>query len=214
MVHNGTTTARRSLVGGALCLDFANTAAWHASARPKESLTRYKDLVAWCRRAGAVDAVREGRLLREARRRPAAATAALRRAIGLREVIYRVVVSVMRGRRPDADDLDAFNRALASALRHSRVAPGRRGLVWCWDDDGRTLDGMLGPIVESAAELLTSGRRGRIGQCADDRGCGWLFLDTTKNRSRRWCEMADCGNRAKAQRHYWRTRGRGAVRRT
>jgi predicted RNA-binding Zn ribbon-like protein len=202
------------LVGGALCLDFANTAAWHATARPKESLTSYDDLVAWCRRAGVLDTARAERLLRQGRRRRAAATAALRRAIGLRELIYRVVVSGMRGRPPDSDDLDAFNRALASALWSSRVVPGRGGLVWIWEDDGLALDGMLRPIVESAADLLTSEQRERIGQCADDRGCGWLFLDTTKNRSRRWCAMADCGNRAKAQRHYQRTRSREAVRRT
>ena len=73
---------------------------------------------------------------------------------------------------------------------------------------------MLWPIVESAAELLTSERRSRIGQCADDRGCGWLFLDATKNRSRRWCAMGDCGNRAKARRHYLRTRGRRATHRS
>ena len=159
-----------------------------------------------------LDTVNAERLRRQARQRPSAATAALRRAISLREVIYRVVVSVMRGRPPDPADLDVFNRALASALRCSRVVPGRGGLVWIWKDDDRALEAMLRPIVESAADLLTSDLRRRVGQCADDRGCGWLFLDMTKNRSRRWCEMADCGNRAKAQRHYQRTRGRGAVR--
>jgi predicted RNA-binding Zn ribbon-like protein len=70
---------------------------------------------------------------------------------------------------------------------------------------------MLWPILRSAAEVLTSEKRTRLGQCADDRGCGWLFLDTSKNRSRRWCDMEDCGNRAKARRHYLRERGRSAV---
>jgi len=212
MARGKTIQAPSRLVAGALCLDFANTAAWHAAARPEESLKSYEDLVAWCRRADLVDTGGAERLLREARRRPAAAAAALRRAISLREVIYRIVVSIMRGRTPEPADLDVFNRALGSALRCSRVVPGRGGLLWTWKDDDRALDAMLRPIVESAADLLTSERRRRIGQCADDRGCGWLFLDATKNRSRRWCAMGDCGNRAKARRHYLRTRGRHATR--
>jgi len=200
------------LVAGALCLDFANTADWHASTRPHESLKSYEDLIAWCRRADLLDTARAARLLREARRRPAAAQATLRRAIGLREAIYQIIVKLLRGSPPDPADLAAFNRALASAVRRSRVVPGRGGLLWTWTGDDRALDAMLWPIVESAAELLTSERRSRIGQCADDRGCGWLFLDTTKNHSRRWCEMGDCGNRAKARRHYLRTRGPRAAR--
>jgi len=200
------TTAPPKLVAGALCLDFANTADWHASARPGESLRRYEDLVAWSRRAGLVDAARAAGLLREARRRPAGAAAALRQAIGLREAIYRIVVSQRRGGAPDEADLAVFNRALVGALRRARVVPVRGGLAWAWEADHRALDAMVWPIVESAADLLTSAQRGRIGQCADDRGCGWLFLDTTRNHSRRWCEMGDCGNRAKARRHYQRTR--------
>jgi predicted RNA-binding Zn ribbon-like protein len=212
MARNRPTPTSPKLVAGAPCLDFANTADWHASARPQECLRRYEDLVAWCRRAGLLAPARAARLLREARRRPGAAQAALRRATALREAIYRIVVSLLRGSPPDPPDLAAFNRALASALRRSRIVSGGNGVTWAWEGDDRALDAMLWPIVESAADLLTSERRSRIGQCADDRGCGWLFLDTTKNRSRRWCEMGDCGNRAKARRHYLRTRGPRATR--
>jgi predicted RNA-binding Zn ribbon-like protein len=66
---------------------------------------------------------------------------------------------------------------------------------------------MLWPVARSAADLLTSAEElARVGQCADDRGCGWLFFDTSRNHSRRWCAMKDCGNRAKARRHYRRQR--------
>lgn len=214
MARNDATPVPPKLVAGALCLDFANTADWHASEQPRESLKTYEDLVAWCRRANLLDAARAAGLLREARRHPAAAKAVLRRAIGLRDAIYRIVVGLLRGSPPDRADLAVFNRALASALRRSRVVSGRGGLAWTWEGDDRAFDAMLWPIVESAADLLTSERRSRIGQCADDRGCGWLFLDATRNRSRRWCAMGDCGNRAKARRHYLRTRGRRATRRS
>jgi predicted RNA-binding Zn ribbon-like protein len=201
-----------TLVAGDLCLDFANTADWHASATPQERLNRYEDLVGWGRRAGLLDSARAASLVRAARRRPSAARAALRRATGLREAIYRIVVRLLRGGPPAPADLAVLNRELASALRRSRIVSAGSGLARSWEHDDRALDAMLWPIVESAAELLTSERRSRIGQCADDRGCGWLFLDTTKNRSRRWCEMGDCGNRAKARRHYRRTHGRRAAR--
>lgn len=195
------------LVAGDLCLDFANTATWHASDHPRELLTTYGDLVSWSRRADLLDATGSERLLRKARRRPGVAARALRGAVALRDVIYRMVVAIVQRRLPEASDLDAFNQALSAAIQHLRVVPARGGLAWSWDCPPRALDGMLWPILHSAAELLTSERRGRIGQCADDRGCGWLFLDRSKNHSRRWCEMGDCGNRAKARRHYRRGRG-------
>jgi predicted RNA-binding Zn ribbon-like protein len=207
MAATAATPAPPKRLAGEIGLAFANTAAWHASARPEEGLKSYRDLVEWCRRAELLDPARATALLREARRRPASASAVLRRAVGLREAIYRIVVSLLRHVAPDRGDLTVFNRAMGAALHHAHVAPGRGGLIWRWAEDGRALDAMLWPIVGSAADLLTSERRGRIGQCADDRGCGWLFLDTTRNHSRRWCEMGDCGNRAKARRHYRRTHG-------
>jgi predicted RNA-binding Zn ribbon-like protein len=200
--------AATKLVAGELCLDFANTADWHASAQPQETLTRYEALVSWAGRAGVLDASTARRLLREAAEHPIAASAALHRAITVREAIYRIAVGLLERQRPHPADLETLNRALASALPHRLVARGHDGFAWSWEPGSRALDQMLWPILWSAADLLTSEKRHRIGQCADDRGCGWLFLDTTKNHSRRWCDMEDCGNRAKAQRHYRRSRGR------
>jgi predicted RNA-binding Zn ribbon-like protein len=62
---------------------------------------------------------------------------------------------------------------------------------------------MLWPIVDAAADLLVRGEPERIKTCGSAT-CGWLFLDLSRNRSRRWCDMKDCGNRAKARRHYAR----------
>jgi predicted RNA-binding Zn ribbon-like protein len=194
------------LVAGELCLDFVNTVEWHASDHPVELLTTYDDVVAWCRRAGVLNAAAGSRLLKEARKHTAQAAAVLERAIGVREAIYRIALALIRRQPPPTSALEGFNRGLKVALRHVRVAPGPRGLTWTWDPAAQHLDSVLWPILRSAAELLTSERQQRIGQCTDDRGCGWLFLDTTKNHSRRWCQMDDCGNRAKARRHYERSR--------
>ncbi len=80
------------------------------------------------------------------------------------------------------------------------------GEGWGWVDAGEpALDQMLGPVARSAVELLTSGRRARVRECEGANGCGWLFIDTSKNGRRRWCDMKVCGNRAKARRHRQRT---------
>ena len=77
------------------------------------------------------------------------------------------------------------------------------GFAWAAGAPGTPLRRPLWPVLWSAADLLTSDRLARVRSCGDPR-CGWLFLDTSRNRSRRWCDMADCGNRAKARRHYAR----------
>ncbi len=196
------------MVGGELCLDFANTVDWHASGKPGEGLVGCEDLVDWSRQAGILSAGGAGRLLRLASRRPQLAEAAVRRAIALREAIYRIFRSLAVEASPAARDLRLLNEALAEAMPHLKVARKGDSFAWEWADVGESLDGVLWPILRSAADVLTSEKRTRVGQCADDRGCGWLFLATSTNHSRRWCDMEDCGNRAKARRHYLRERGR------
>jgi predicted RNA-binding Zn ribbon-like protein len=189
---------------GWLCLDFANTAEWHASDQPAEELKSYADLVAWAQAKGILTEEEAARLLGKAALRPAEAAGVLRRAIDLRETIFRIFSAVAEGRPPESTDLAALNAALSEDTVHFQIVPGQVGYVWDWHGAEDRLDAMLWPVVRSAANLLTGDDLDRVGQCADDRGCGWLFLDTSRNRSRRWCSMEGCGNRAKARLHYQR----------
>jgi len=202
-------TAALQLKAGQLCLDFANTAEWHASDHPEESLTSYAALLAWAQGIGLLSERAAVHLSRAAARDSKAAAAVLGEAIALREAIYRIFASRAHGRAPLPADLATLNAALARALPHARVVATAGGYAWDWAED-RALDAMLRPIARSAAERLTSADLDRVGQCADDRGCGWLFWDTSKNHTRRWCYMRDCGNRAKARRYYARVRERDA----
>ena len=204
-----TNIGETKLIAGELCLDFANTADWHAGDSPQERLRSYEDLVFWGVRAGILGDASARRLLREAKKHPSRARAVLKRAVALRESVYRIFVAVVEARPPNVSDLQTVNSALSAALRHLRVTNVGDQYAWEWVDRDRALDCMLWPVLRSTADVLTSQKRAMVGQCADDRGCGWLFLDSSKNRSRRWCMMADCGNRAKALRHYRRTRGTG-----
>ncbi len=193
-----------------LCLDFANTVNWHAGPHPVEELKQFADLVAWARRVALLGDEQAEYLLRQAMRRPAEAEAVLANAQATREAIYHLLSGQAHHQPAQPDDVQTLNVALGKALSHARLTLGPDGFAWDWSaTDLDALDQMLWPVVQSAVDLLTSPELDRVGECADDRGCGWLFLDMTKNRSRRWCDMKDCGNRAKARRHYAKRKGEG-----
>ena len=192
-----------NLKAGRLCLEFANTADWHASDRPQESLTSYSELVAWSRRVSTLTDRDAEHLLQQAARHPLDAAAVLEQAIALREAIYHLFSAAAHGLPTAPTDLTILNAALAQAMARSKLIPANGTFAWDWGDDD-ALDHMLWPVVWSAATLLTSQELRRVGECADGRGCGYLFLDKSRNRSRRWCDMKDCGNRAKARRFYQR----------
>jgi predicted RNA-binding Zn ribbon-like protein len=190
-----------------LCLDFTNTLNWHASPRPVEELPTFADLVSWAQRVGLLSEADAQRLRRLAARHPALARAVLARAHALREAIYCLLSDMAHGRPAPSADLDLVNAELAGAMAHARLAPASGGFGLHLSIEPLALDRMLWPVAYSAASLLaTPDLLARVGECADDRGCGWLYLDMIKNRSRRWCDMKDCGNRAKARRHYERQR--------
>ncbi len=184
------------MVGGSLCLDFANTVGSHSSDSPREDLLTYRDLLSWSRLAGILSKEEEKALAVMAQEKPGAAARALEKGRELREIIYRVFRSVAAG--GSAADLDAFNVFLKRAMARARMVRAGEGFEIAFDPGG-TLDGMLAPIAWSAAELLRGGEIGRVKACGNQT-CGWLFVDRSKNRSRRWCEMSDCGNTAKARR--------------
>jgi predicted RNA-binding Zn ribbon-like protein len=192
------------LEAGALCLDFANTAEWHASDRPLERLNDIPDLVAWAWQAGILDETFAKGILGWVDRSPDAAAAAFERAIWLRELIYRIFSAFALEQPVDPDDLGDLNQVLGRAMAQARLEVVAGGFTWGWVEDGPGLEIVIWAVARSAAELLTSDQLDRLRRCADDRGCGYLFIDTSRNRSRRWCSMKSCGNRAKAKRHYER----------
>jgi predicted RNA-binding Zn ribbon-like protein len=196
------TMETHELLGEPLCLEFTNTASTHLPVT-NDHLRAYGDLLVWARRLELIDAAREKALARAAERRPDAAAAVTTRALVLREAVFRLVVAAAAGDAPGADDLDHLNGRLAAALPHRRLRAADGRLEWAWEEGGEELEAPLWPVVASAASLLTSEEVRRVKTCGGE-GCDWLFVDASRNRSRRWCDMRDCGNRAKARRHYHR----------
>ena len=199
------------LVGGRLCLDFVNSVGARSLASPskrvdkeaylvkEDKLNDYGDLLAWSQHVGLLTARETQKLLRESRQRQTEAASVFARAIALREAIYFLCKAILNKTRPQPPDLERLNQELAIAHGRVRVARGEENFVWEWTDTRNALDRMLWLIADSAAELLTTGDLTRLRECGGE-DCGWLFEDTSKNRSRQWCDMRDCGNLAKVRR--------------
>ena len=187
------------LSGGRLCLDFANTVGDRGTGQPSEQLGSYGDFLAWAEQAGATTARAARGLRRAAAARRAQARQVLADAIRLREALYRVFAAVATGRTPRAPDLAIVNAALPAAFERSRLVPSAGGFTLAAGVREDDLAAPLTPVVWSAVDLLVSPEADRIRTCAAT-ACAWLFLDTTKNRARRWCDMKTCGNREKVRR--------------
>lgn len=182
--------------GGALCLDFANTVNKRPTPKPQDLLADVAALAAWSREAGLLS---ERAVRRMVARAPAQSQAELRRARALREAIYKVCSALAAKTAPSAQQVAALNRSLSETLTRSKLEPRGDGFVWAHSASEQPLEGVLWAVAHSAANLLTSAALTQLRECAADT-CGWLFLDRSKNGSRRWCDMRVCGNRAKVRR--------------
>ena len=197
--------------GGVPCLDFVNTLAWRLTDRPVEYLGSYEDLLAWGRQAGLLAPDETEVLSAWAAAHPEEARATLSRAVALREAVHRVFSAAIAGEPRDESALSTLNRELSEALSRLRVAPAAGdAYVWAWarsgeDGGGPPLERPLWPVARSAAELLTSPKLSRVKVCGGE-GCGWMFLDESRNASRKWCESRDCGNRERVRKHLARKR--------
>jgi predicted RNA-binding Zn ribbon-like protein len=192
-------------IGGSLGLDFANTLGGMHTAPSHEHIVEYADLVEFCRLAGTISPTQGRRLIEEAARQPARAAAVLRRAIALREAIWRVFDAYAKDGRAEGADLAIIHEEELAALRHARFQPSASDVEYAWSDE-LVLDRPLWAIARSAAELRRSkADLGRVRECGSDT-CEWLFIDKSRNHTRRWCDMNDCGNAAKVRRFRQRQR--------
>jgi predicted RNA-binding Zn ribbon-like protein len=194
-----------SAVRDELCLEFANTRSWRGSAAPTERLNQVEDLLRWIERTVGMG----GRAMRPietwARNHPEDAAELFTQAVGMRETIYRLFSSVAAGEAIPERDFAALKTAIAAAPARTELVRSGGRYGWQVDDlppsAPHLASHLLAPVLWSAGDLLLSADRRRIRRCANE-DCLWLFLDESKSGTRRWCDMASCGNRAKARRHY------------
>jgi predicted RNA-binding Zn ribbon-like protein len=186
------------LVADRPSLNFANTIDPRQGGRGIDYLQTYTDLAVWGARAGVVSQATTSRLMRLARRNNAKANQALENARQLRESIYRVFSGLAVHRHTSASDLALLRTVFHEALGRARLEQHGRSFRWQLEND---LELISWKVARDAVGLLASGPLDRVKRCPGNEDCGWVFLDTSKNSSRRWCSMAGCGNRTKARRH-------------
>jgi predicted RNA-binding Zn ribbon-like protein len=216
---SGRTVSTVPLEGGQLALDFVNTIGGLRDQPPSpedELFASYEDLVVWCVRLGVISDGDGARLSRAAARDEKAAARALRRARELRELIYATFRPIADGSEPPAELLSELRDVDREALAEAHLAPADRGpgshgraMRWSWPPPQELTD-PLRPIAHAAVELLTSGPLEHVKICGN---CRWLFVDQSRNHSRRWCSMAECGTQMKQRRFVERRRqSRSALR--
>jgi predicted RNA-binding Zn ribbon-like protein len=200
MMNESTRTLETlELVGGALCLDFANTV--NSRLRTEHDyLLQYSDLVEWAARLDIIPAPQSTQLQKRARQNLHEAENALLAARTLRELLYRLFSNAANGSAPEKKDLEVFSVFYGESIARGRFVKRETHYATTWNFD-EALESVLWPIIHSAGELLLSDELGHVKECP---GCGWLFLDTSKNQSRRWCSMNTCGARDKMRRYHKR----------
>jgi predicted RNA-binding Zn ribbon-like protein len=198
------TLERWPLRGGLPCLDLANTEAYRGTVQEADLLHSYDMLVAWSLAAGVLQPAEAGPLLRAAAESPDAAAEHLARVMELRQAIHVVLQSVAERTEPPEAALATLNAFLAESQVHGQIVRSNGAFeVRFRPEDDMALP--LWRLTDSAARLLLSSERENVRECPGHE-CGWLFLDTTKNHSRRWCDSADCGNKARVRAYAERKR--------
>jgi predicted RNA-binding Zn ribbon-like protein len=199
-----TATPLLQFLAGHPALDFTNTLHGRLTSERYEHLETYSALVAWAHLAGLFGAGAASSLARMQRNDPRGARGVLARATRAREALYAVVSAVAAGRLVPPEPLQALNREVAAAGGLLRLTPQHSGRGFRWEvREPLDLAAPLRAVTWAAAELLASDALGRVREC-EAPTCSWLFLDGTRNHSRRWCDTAACGNRERVRRHYRR----------
>ena len=196
-----------TLIGGELALDFANTSSGRGFPAHEDHLRSPENVAQWAAHARVL-APEDGLWLAETTAADKALGARLlAEALALREDVYQLGAALAAGRTAPADRVENLTRAHARAIARGRLAPIGQNFGWVWSPRETPVEAVLGPISLSALTLLQQADLTRVKQCQGEK-CGWLFFDATKNKSRRWCEMEVCGNRAKQKRFSERSRAR------
>jgi predicted RNA-binding Zn ribbon-like protein len=209
VIEDGSSASRASslaLIGGELAFDFTNTSSGRGWPTHQDHLRAAEDVVAWARHAKVMSPTDADWLRDEVAADKSLASLLLRRALNLREALHAIGVEVAAGRSAPPAEVESLAKEHAACVARAQFTPDGGRYVWSWAPRQAAVEAVLGPIALSALATLSQAELTRVKRCQGEK-CGWLFFDTTKNKSRRWCEMEICGNRAKQKRHGARRRG-------
>jgi predicted RNA-binding Zn ribbon-like protein len=184
-----------------LCLAYANTLSWRGSAAPAERLHGLGDLLGWLDGTAQLAAAATDDVRAWAQEHPKKAAAVFAEAIAIREALFGIFAAFAGGEPVRDQDFAVLKKGLSDAPARSHLAREGSGYAWRIEQMRPRAADLLAPVLWSAGDLLLKAGQRRIRQCANEK-CLWLFVDASKSGTRRWCDMASCGNQAKARRHY------------
>ncbi len=205
MEKSGTRPGQFQLIAGHPALDLVNTLDWRfRDAEPEELLATYDDLVCFAGQSGLVSAAEARRLIRNTGVSKAKHVVA--EAQRMREAAARIFYAVIDGDDPPLEAIDELERRYRDAETHRHLDWSERRLAWEFSNDGLAPEFPLWILALKIVELLSSETMSLLRACGSPE-CRWLFLDASKNHTRRWCDMKICGNRMKARRFKAQQRG-------
>jgi predicted RNA-binding Zn ribbon-like protein len=208
-METATRVDQMPLVGGTLVFDFLNTRGGSPGEPNGVGIRDYADLLAWASHAGALSGADAERLAVVAGTRAREARSVHARSLAQRAYLDELFDALHEGGRAPESALASLRDDESEAISHAELVGGSAGFEWSW----AAADGLARPlwvVVHAATTLLTSGDLWRVKRCA---GCAWWFLDETRNQSRRWCRMEDCGTAEKMRRYVARRAARREERR-
>ena len=199
IINSKTKFSRFDLDGNNPALDFVNTVEYRNTEKEIEWITSYIDSLCWAERVSILSPEQVSVLSERSDDRKAALW--LDKVYKYREVLYNILSSVIDSEENLKEVKSEFNLLYQSVSRELELSAENSGFLWRYPELEKDPLGFLHPVIQAAADLLVSGNPDRLKKCSDPL-CGWLYYDTSKNNSRRWCCMKTCGNRAKANRFY------------
>jgi predicted RNA-binding Zn ribbon-like protein len=183
------------LVGDEISFDLINTISWKGTEREHDWLDRPKNFIDWAVAVGLID-TRKARVFK--RRSMADLAKAMEMVRTIRNDLFNVLFPLAVKEKPSRKAMIKFEAWIQRIVRHRHIDIS--SYQWIWNDPCSFAE-ILFPVIWNASHIITGVDHSRIRNCP---ACNWIFYDRTRNRSRRWCDMEDCGSRDKSLRYYHR----------
>ena len=184
-------------LGGDLSLDFVNTVHDRHEEPLRDLLQNYLELVTWVYSANAINDSQKEKLLQKGLENQTEANQVYKDSLQLREAFYDFILNLINQDETSSANIQLINQRVSRVFSNLELTQLEGRFVLDWKAESFGLESVLWPITRAFADLVTSEDISRIKKCPN---CGYLFVDNSKNKSRRWCSMEICGNRVKAQR--------------
>ncbi len=204
-METNATLADLNLIADNVCVDFVNTVERGVRYQHQDWIGSYDAFLLWSRKAGLIDSDEFTCLKTQSSANRRKASRVFEKVLRLRALLRGIFAAISSGSTISTTTIKELNEFLTEAHLARKLEWVDQRAVWRWRADSVAMERPLWTLVMAAADLLTGGNVECVRKCANPQ-CSWMFVDTSKNKRRRWCEMEVCGNQAKARGHYARYR--------